>query len=58
MRIRIKKKLSKSETKQFLDLVQIKLENLGYKVYFSGDQFIYNNLCLKVKENEVLIAIK
>lgn len=56
--LRIKEKLSKDETNQFLDYAKIRLENLGYKVYFTGDNYTYNNAIKIVKDNELLVAIK
>ena len=56
--LRIKEKLSKDETNQFLDYAKIRLENLGYKVYFTGDNYTYNNATKIVKDNELLVAIK
>lgn len=46
------------ELYRFLRLARIKLENLGYKVYFTGDKYIFNESNKQVKENELLIAIK
>lgn len=56
--LRIKEKLSKDETNQFLNYAKIRLENLGYKVYFTGDNYTYNNATKIVKDNELLVAIK
>lgn len=42
----------------FLQLCETKLDNLGYKVYQTGDRYIYNNTNKKVEDNELIIAIK
>lgn len=56
--IRIKNNLSEIETDNFLELCKIRLENLGYKVYFTGTKFIFNNANRMVQPNELLLAIK
>lgn len=56
--LRAKLNLSEVELYHFLRLIKIKLENLGYKVYFTGDKYIFNETNKQVKENELLIAIK
>ncbi len=56
--LRVKLNLSEVELYHFLRLIKIKLENLGYKVYFTGDKYIFNESNKQVKENELLIAIK
>lgn len=47
-----------ASTNQFLDYAKIRLENLGYKVYFTGDNYTYNNATKIVKDNELLVEIK
>jgi len=56
--LRVKLNLSEVELYHFLRLIKIKLENLGYKVYFTGDKYIFNETNKQVEENELLIAIK
>ena len=56
--IRIKNNLSEDEITQFLGLVKIKLNNMGYKVYFTEEKYRYKNANMKVQLNELLIAIK
>lgn len=56
--LRVKLNLSEEELYHFLRLIKIKLENLGYKVYFTGDKYVINERNKQVKENELLIAIK
>lgn len=56
--LRVKLNLSEVELYHFLRSIKIKLENLGYKVYFTGDKYIFNETNKQVEENELLIAIK
>ena len=56
--IRIKLDLSEEETDKFLKLTRTKLENLGYRVYFTGAKYEYKNQNKVVQDNELMIAIK
>ena len=56
--IRIKLDLSEEETDEFLKLSRTRLENLGYKVYFTGAKYTYNNANMIVQPNELMVAIK
>lgn len=56
--LRVKMNLSEEELYHFLRLIKIKLENLGYNVYFTRDNYIFEDKNKQVKENELLIAIK
>lgn len=56
--LRIKKNLSEEEIDEFLRLNKIRLENLGYKVYFTGAKFVFQNANRTVQSNEYMIAIK
>lgn len=56
--LRVKEKLTKNETDKFLKYAKIRLENLRYKVYFTGDKYLYNNEVNMVCSNELLVAIK
>lgn len=56
--IRVKKNLTQQETSQFLDYCKNRLENNGYKVFFTGQKYIYQNSSRIVQDNELLIAIK
>lgn len=56
--LRVKLNLSEVELYHFLRLIKIKLKNLGYKVYVTGDKYIFNETNKQVEENELLIAIK
>lgn len=55
--IRVKHNLSEEETDEFLRLCMTRLENLGYKVYFTGAKYVYNNTNKIVEPNELLVAI-
>lgn len=56
--LRIKHNLSEEETDDFLRLSKNKLENLGYRVYFTGAKFVYENASIIVQDNELMIAVK
>ncbi len=56
--LRIKCNLSKEEVKQILELSKIYLEQKGYNIYFTGDEYIYQNKCKIVKDNELMVAIR
>ncbi len=56
--VRIKLNLSEEQTDEFLKLCRIRLENLGYQVYFTGAKYNYENENKVVQDNELLVAIK
>lgn len=56
--LRVKSNLSQEEIDEFLRLNKIRLENLCYKVYFTGAKFIFQNANRTVQPNEYMIAIK
>ncbi len=56
--LRIKHNLNEDEISKFLELSKNRFENSKYKVYFTGDKYIYQNQEKIVKENELLVAIK
>lgn len=56
--LRVKLNLSKLETNRFLELTRIKLENIGYRVYITGETYIFENRTKVVQENELLVAVK
>lgn len=56
--VRIKQNLKVEESLNYLHLVAIKLENLGYKIYRTGQEYIYEGQNKKVEENQLLVAIK
>lgn len=56
--LRVKLDLSQTDTNEFINLSAIRLKNIGYNVYFTGQEYIYNDHHLVVKDNELLVAIK
>lgn len=56
--LRVKNNLSEEEIDEFLRLNKIRLENLGYKVYFTGAKFVFKNANRIVQSNQYMIAIK
>ena len=56
--LRVKNNLSEDEIDEFLRLNKIRLENLGYKVYFTGTKFVFRNANRTVQTNEYMIAVK
>lgn len=56
--IRVKLDISESDETDFLKFARIRLENLGYRVYFTGAKFVYENANRMVQSNELIIAIK
>ena len=56
--LRIKYNLTEDQISKFLELAKNRLENTKYKVYFTGDEYIYQNQSKKVQDNELMVAIK
>ena len=56
--LRIKLDLKENDYIQFLKFAKIKLENIGYKVYYTGDKYYINDKLKYVKDNEIVVAIK
>lgn len=56
--LRLKNDLSKEDTDDFLGWNKIRFENLGYKVYFTGDYYEYNGEKKLVTDNQLLVAVK
>lgn len=56
--LRLKRNLSQSDLDKVLELITIYLENKNYKVYKTGDTYLYQNQLLEVQTNELLVAIK
>lgn len=56
--LRVKENLTEEEMYSFLSLVKTKLENIGYKVYNTGQKYLYDYQERTVKSNELLVAIK
>ena len=56
--LRVKLDLSQADTNEFLNLSAIRLKNIGYNVYFTDQEYEYNEEHKIVKDNELLVAIK
>lgn len=56
--VRIKHDLKADESLNYIHLVATKLENIGYKVYRTGQNYTYKGKDYKVDSNELLVAIK
>ena len=56
--LKVKNDLSEADIEEFLDINKDYFENKGYKVYFTGDIYIYNDEPKVVEQNELMIAIK
>ena len=56
--IRVKSNLSEAETDDFLAFCKIRLENMGYQVFFTGAKFVFQNANRTVQPNQLMIAIK
>jgi len=55
---RVNNNRSEEEIKELCEFGKIRLENMGYKVFITGDKFMYKNCNRTVQSNELLIAIK
>jgi len=55
--VRVKLNLKLDESLNFLHLVGTKLENLGYSVYRTGQEYFYKGK-KRVEENQLMVAIK
>ena len=56
--LRVRHNLSEEEIFEFLNLSKNKLKNIGYMVYFKGDKYMVNHIEKKVKDNELMVAIR
>ena len=56
--LRVKLNFSSEETYNFLHLTSEKLEKCDYKVYRPKQEYIYEGKKYRVKENQLLVAIK
>ena len=56
--LRVKNNLSEDEVDKFLELNKNYLEKKGYKVFFTGAKFTYENANRTVQPKELMIAIK
>ncbi len=56
--LRVKYNLTEQEVNQVLKISKDYFENKGYKVYFTGARFEYQNASRMVQDNELMIAIR
>lgn len=56
--LRVKENLTEEEMYSFLSFARTKLENIGYKVYRTGQKYFYDYKEKTVKSNELLVAIR
>ena len=56
--IRVKMNLTKEEAMVVIDLIKRKLTNNNYSVLFPGDIYYKNSQQVRVKEIELVVAIK
>ncbi len=56
--LRIKYNLNEQEVNQVLKISKDYFENKGYKVFFTGETFEYQNTNMMVQDNELMIAIR
>lgn len=56
--LRIKEDLSKEDTFIFLKMSKQRLVNLGYKIYETGERFIFEGKEKVVRSNVLFIAVK
>ncbi len=56
--LKVKNNLTDEELQIFLEMNKNYFENKGYRVYFTGAKFIYQNCNRMVEANELMIAIK
>ena len=56
--LRVKKNLSKEDTAQFLEYSKNRLKNNGYKVFYTGQKYEYQNDVKTVEDNQLMVAIK
>lgn len=56
--VRVKMNLSEGETNVFLMHCKTRLENFGYRVFFTGDKFVCDNIEKVVPDNDLMIAVR
>ncbi len=56
--LKVTNNLTDEELQIFLEMNKNYFENKGYKVYFTGAKFIYQNCNRIVESNELMIAIR
>jgi hypothetical protein len=56
--MKVERNLTDKELLSTLNLISIRLNNLGYKVYRTGQKYNYKNQKFLVEINELMIGIK
>ncbi len=56
--LKVKQNLSDEEMISIMQLISTRLTNMGYKVYKTGQKYIYESKEQVAKSNELLVAIK
>ncbi|MBQ2917124.1 MAG: hypothetical protein IJE59_02985 [Clostridia bacterium] len=56
--LKCEENLSEEEKKYFIDMAKVRLENLGYSVYLTGEIYSENKEIKIVEINEEIVAIK
>ncbi len=56
--LKVKENLSDNDLRSTMNLISIRLSNLGYRVYTTGEKYNYNGLNYIVERNELIVAIK
>lgn len=56
--LKCEENLSEESKKYFIDMAKVRLENLGYNVYLTGECYSENKKIKIVEINEEIVAIK
>ncbi len=56
--LKVKLNLSEDELNSTISLITIRLTNIGYRVYLTGQKYNYNNQDYIVESNELIVAVK
>ena len=56
--LRIKRNMTEEEIEEFLRISKIKFENMGYKVFYTGQHYMFECIEKIVQSNELMIAVK
>ena len=56
--LRIKRDMTEKETEEFLRISRIKFENMGYKVFYTDQHYMFECVEKIVQSNELMVAIK
>lgn len=56
--LKIKQNLTETDIQTFLNYSKIRLENMNYNVYLTGEHYEYNGEEKIVESNDLMIAVK